>query len=349
MLLFSVRGRYRKFKASRLLFISATVSLLLSFSIFIAFFLVLVPVENHAGIIENMGKYSHNAPAGFSFIKWLVSTWFLFSFKYHRFYHQRICVSRPLESIVKVLSLKITETVVSCDTKTKDNVFVKVIVSVLYKVVTEKLASAYYRLTDPRSQIQSYVFDVIRSSVPRLELDDAFASKADVADAVRTQLATLMSDFGYEIRDVLITDLEPDRMVKRAMNQINAEQRKREAASYNADAAKILQVKSAEADAESKYLSGLGVARQRKAVVDGLKESVTEFTSNVGGSTSSDVMDLLLVTQYFDTLRDVGKGTSANLNTMFLPHGPQAVSDLRKSLHTSFMANLTNVDSFTTT
>lgn len=278
--------------------------------------------ENHAGIIENMGKYSHNAPAGFTCLKW------------------------PLESIVSVLSLKITETIVTCDTKTKDNVFVRVIVSVLYKVVTEKVASAYYRLTDPRSQIQSYVFDVIRSSVPRLDLDDAFASKADVADAVRTQLSTLMADFGYEIKDVLITDLEPDPMVKRAMNQINAEQRKREAASFNADAAKILQVKSAEADAESKYLSGLGVARQRKAVVDGLKESVTEFTSNVGGSTSSDVMDLLLVTQYFDTLRDVGKGTSANVNTMFLPHGPHAVSELRKSLHTSFMTNLTNIDKF---
>merc|ERR1711918_214050 len=111
--------------------------------------------------------------------------------------------------------------------------------------------------------------------------------------------ATLMSDFGYEIKDVLITDLEPDQMVKRAMNQINAEQRKREAASYQADAQKILKVKAAEADAESKYLSGLGVARQRKAVVDGLKDSVTEFTSNVSGTSSSDVMDLLLVTQYF--------------------------------------------------
>lgn len=271
--------------------------------------------ENNAGIVESLGQYSKNAPAGF------ICTW-------------------PWESIVKVLSLKITETLVVCDTKTKDNVFVKVIVSVLYKVVTEKVAAAHYKLTDARSQIQSYVFDVIRSSVPRLDLDDAFASKADVADAVRTQLATLMADFGYEIKDVLITDLEPDPMVKRAMNQINAEQRKREAASYNADAAKILSVKAAEADAESKYLSGLGVARQRKAVIDGLKESVTEFTTNVNGTTSTDVMDLLLVTQYFDTLRDVGKGVSGNVNTMFLPHGPQAVSDLRKSLNRSFMANL---------
>ena len=124
-------------------------------------------------------------------------------------------------------------------------------------------------MNDPIAQIQSYVFDVIRSSVPRLELDDAFASKADVAEAVKNQLSTLMTEYGYTIVDCLITDLEPDPMVKRAMNQINAEQRKREAASYQADAQKILAVKSAEADAESKYLAGLGVARQRKAVVDG--------------------------------------------------------------------------------
>ena len=161
----------------------------------------------------------------------------------------------------------------------------------MYKIVQESVSQAYYKvqiipitlvcinlelililffqLTDPVSQIQSYVFDVIRSSIPRLELDDAFASKADVAEAVKNQLSALMAEYGYNIVDCLITDLEPDQMVKRAMNQINAEQRKREAASYQADAQKILKVKAAEADAESKYLSGLGVARQRKAVVDG--------------------------------------------------------------------------------
>ena len=183
---------------------------------------------------------------------------------------------------------------------------------------------------------------MIRGAVPRLELDDAFASKADVADAVKTQLSTLMAEYGYCIVDCLITDLEPDPMVKRAMNQINAEQRRREAASYNADAAKILAVKSAEADAESKYLSGLGVAKQRKAVVDGLKESVTEFTSNVNGTSSTDVMDLLLVTQYFDTLRDVGKVPGSS-NTLFLPHGPQAVNQLRDGLNKNFMTNLNHI------
>jgi regulator of protease activity HflC (stomatin/prohibitin superfamily) len=274
-----------------------------------------------AGIIEYLGEFKRVAPSGFTFLCW------------------------PLENIIHVISLKTNEARITCDTKTKDNVFVQVRVSVMYKVSGQNVHNAYYKLNDPIAQIQSYVFDVIRSSVPRLELDDAFASKADVAEAVKNQLSTLMTEYGYTIVDCLITDLEPDPMVKRAMNQINAEQRKREAASYQADAQKILAVKSAEADAESKYLAGLGVARQRKAVVDGLKESVTEFTTNVSGSSSSDVMDLLLVTQYFDALRDVGKVPGSS-NTLFLPHGPQAVSKLRRTLDDTFMANLTKLGKY---
>ena len=249
----------------------------------------------------------------------------------------------PCESIVKIMSLKILELEVRCDTKTSDNVFVKVVVSVLYKVREDKIPSAHYKLTDPANQIQSYVFDVIRSSIPRLELDEAFASKQDVAHAVKNQLEALMTDFGYEIKDVLVTDLEPNHTVKAAMNQINAQQRLREAAAYKAEADKILSVKSAEADAESKYLSGMGVAKQRKAVIDGLKESVAEFTSNVHGASAQDVMDLLLVTQYFDTIKDLGKTTSTNPNILFLPHGPQAVSKLRKDLESGFMANLSTM------
>jgi len=187
---------------------------------------------------------------------------------------------------------------------------------------------------------------VIRSSIPRLELDDAFASKEDVAHAVKSQISTLMAEYGYNIIDVLVTDLEPDKQVKSAMNQINAQQRLREAAAYKAEADKILQVKSAEADAESKYLNGLGVARQRKAVIDGLKESVTEFTQNVPGTKSQDVMDLLLVTQYFDTIKDLGKSPGTAPNTLFLPHGPQAVSNLRKELDKEFMVNLSNIKTF---
>jgi regulator of protease activity HflC (stomatin/prohibitin superfamily) len=189
----------------------------------------------NAGIVENCGKFERVAPAGFLCLKW------------------------PFESVVRTLSLKTQKLDVYCDTKTKDNVFVKIVIAVLYKVVEDKVPSAHYKLTDAQSQIKSYVFDVIRSSIPRLELDEAFASKDDVAHAVKSQLQSLMGEYGYSIIDVLVTDIEPAAEVRAAMCNINAQQRLREAAAYKAEAEKILQVKSAEADAESKYLSGLGV------------------------------------------------------------------------------------------
>lgn len=175
--------------------------------------------------------------------------------------------------------------------------FVNVVVSVLFKVLEDKVPSAHYKLTSPASQITSYVFDVIRSSIPKMDLDDAFESKEHLAEAVQAQLSQQMTEYGYAIIAVLVTDLDPDRQVKTAMNEINASARRREAANHKAEADKILQVKSAEAEAESKYLAGLGVARQRKAVVDGLRESVNDFASNVKGSGPQDVMDILLVTQ----------------------------------------------------
>jgi regulator of protease activity HflC (stomatin/prohibitin superfamily) len=231
------------------------------------------------------------------------------------------------------MTLKIQHLQFRCDTKTKDNVFVHVEVAVQYRVKEEKVSSAFYRLTDPAAQIKSYVFDVIRSSIPALELDEAFASKDTVAHAVRDRLSALMEEYGYVIIAALIVDLDPDQHVKYAMNEINASQRLREAASEKADAEKILQVKAAEADAESKYLAGMGVARQRKAIVDGLRSSVGDFSGEVG-TTPQDVMDLLLVTQYFDMIRDMGKmGTGSSL---FVPHGPQAVGQLRKELKDHF-------------
>jgi len=151
-------------------------------------------------------------------------------------------------------------------------------------VVDSKVPSAYYKLTDAAAQIRSYVYDVIRSSLPRLDLDDAFASKDEVASAVRTQLAAQMSEYGYEIIAALVIELDPDNQVKTAMNQINASARLREAAAEKAEAEKILQVKAAEAEAESKYLSGLGVAKQRKAIVDGLRDTVNDFSHDVEGS-----------------------------------------------------------------
>jgi len=219
---------------------------------------------------------------------------------------------------------------VSCETKTRDNVFVQVGVSVQYKVVTDSAYDAYYRLSDPRGQIQSYVFDVIRSTVPRMELDAAFASKGDIAEAVLQQLKDVMADYGYSILEALVTDLAPDAKVKASMNEINAARRLKEAASHKAEADKINQIKEAEAEAESRYLSGLGVARQRKAIANGLQQSVADFSKEVDGATPKNVMDILLLSQYFDTLSTVGA------NTLILEHDPETVASLQGQIGRSF-------------
>jgi regulator of protease activity HflC (stomatin/prohibitin superfamily) len=264
-----------------------------------------------AGVIEDCGKFSTIFAPGF---------------------HVFIPCFQAVRSEV---SLKIRHLDIMCDTKTKDNVFVRVVVAIQYKVVDSKVPSAFYKLTDPAMQIRSYVFDVIRSSLPRLLLDEAFASKDEVASAVRTQLAQQMSEYGYEIIAALVVDLDPDSAVKNAMNQINASARLREAAAEKAEAEKILQVKAAEAEAESKYLHGLGVAKQRKAIVEGLRDTVNDFSADVGGSSAKDIMDLLLVTQYFDMLKEVG-AQGRQQNTIFIPHGPQAVRQLHEELQGTF-------------
>ncbi|KAJ8632875.1 hypothetical protein MRB53_026211 [Persea americana] len=228
------------------------------------------------------------------------------------------------------LSLRINQLDVRCETKTKDNVFVTVVASIQYRALAEKAQDAFYRLSNTRSQIQAYVFDVIRSSVPKLNLDDAFEQKNDVARAVEDQLEQAMSHYGFEIVQTLIVDIEPDRRVKGAMNEINAAARLRVAANEKAEADKILQIKRAEGEAESKYLAGLGVARQRQAIVDGLRESVLEFSANVRGTTAKDVMDMVLVTQYFDTMKEIG--ASSKSSAVFIPHGPGAVRDIASQI-----------------
>lgn len=243
------------------------------------------------------------------------------------------CIMWPLQSVTGTLSLRIQQLDVFCETKTKDNVFVNVGVAVQFRVVTESAYDAFYRLSDPRGQIQSYVFDVVRSTVPRMELDEAFASKADIAEATLNQLDRVMRDYGYEILNTLVTDLSPDSRVKASMNEINASKRLKEAASHKAEADKVQQVKAAEADAEARYLSGLGVARQRKAIVDGLQSSVNEFSGQVNGVSSKDVMDILMLTQYFDTLTAVGA------NTMILEHEPASVASLSNQVSKSLMRN----------
>ena len=250
------------------------------------------------------------------------------------------CLLFPFETLTSKISLRIQYLDVVCDTKTKDNVFVKVVVAVQYKVVEDKVPSAFYKLTDARSQIRSYVYDVVRSSVPRMDLDEAFASKDEVANAVKNQLSALMAEYGYEIIAALVIDLDPNAHVKNAMNDINASQRLRVAAAEKAEAEKILSVKSAEAEAESKYLSGMGVARQRRAIVDGLRDTVNGFAQEVEGTGPKDVMDLLLLTQYFDMIKDIGKHKTCI--TIFLPHIPHSIEQLRSDLKNSFVSKNSN-------
>ncbi|XP_054808511.1 hypersensitive-induced response protein 1 [Prosopis cineraria] len=228
------------------------------------------------------------------------------------------------------LSLRVQQLDVRCETKTKDNVFVNVVASIQYRALQDKAVDAFYRLSNTREQIQAYVFDVIRASVPKMDLDSSFEQKNEIAKAVEEELEKAMAVYGYKIVQTLIVDIEPDERVKRAMNEINAAARLRVAANEKAEAEKILQIKKAEGDAESKYLAGLGIARQRQAIVDGLRDSVLAFSDNVPGTTSKDVMDMVLVTQYFDTMKEIG--ASSKSNSVFIPHGPGAVRDVASQI-----------------
>ncbi|MCO5562789.1 hypothetical protein L7F22_058320 [Adiantum nelumboides] len=237
--------------------------------------------------------------------------------------------------VVGVLSLRVQQLDVRCETKSKDNVFVNVVASVQYRAVPNNAKDAFYKLTNPREQIQSYVFDVVRATVPKMNLDDVFEQKSEIGKAVADELEKAMANYGFEIVQTLIVDIVPDDTVKRAMNEINAAARMRVATQEKAEAEKILQVKRAEAEAEAKYLSGLGIARQRQAIVDGLRESVLNFSHNVPGTTAKDVMDMVLVTQYFDTMRDIG--ASSKSSTVFIPHGPGAVRDVAEQIRNGLL------------
>lgn len=228
------------------------------------------------------------------------------------------------------LSLRVQQVEVRCETKSKDNVFVNVVASIQYRALAGKANDAFYKLSNTKGQIQAYVFDVIRASVPKLNLDDVFEQKNDIAKAVENELEKAMSAYGYEIVQTLIVDIEPDEHVKKAMNEINAAARLRLAANEKAEAEKILQIKRAEGEAEAKYLAGLGIARQREAIVDGLRDSVLGFSDNVPGTSAKDVMDMVLVTQYFDTMKEIGASNKSS--TVFIPHGPGAVRDVASQI-----------------
>jgi regulator of protease activity HflC (stomatin/prohibitin superfamily) len=234
-----------------------------------------------------------------------------------------------------MVSLRVNQITLTMETKTKDNVFVTIPISVQNRVRPEKVYDAYYKLSDPVAQIKSYVEQVILGHVPGMTLDEVFASQSSIAAAVKLELDADMSTFGYEIVNVLVTDIIPDSKVKSAMNDINAAQREQVAANARGEAEKILVVKKAEAEAESKALQGQGIANQRKAIIEGLQTSVEQFQKAVEGATSKEVMQLVLVTQYFDTLKSIGENDKTN--TLFLSHSPAAVKEVSDQILESML------------
>jgi regulator of protease activity HflC (stomatin/prohibitin superfamily) len=231
-----------------------------------------------------------------------------------------------LETVVRRLSMKVQQFDVQVETKTQDNVFVQIPVSIQYKVIPDAVEAAFYKLSDPVKQIESMVYNVVLGHVPKMKLDDTFLNQADIASDLRDNLDASMKEYGYSIVKVLISDIVPDQKVKAAMNDINAAQREREATVSRAETNKMLLVKQAEAEAESKRLQGEGIANQRKAIITGLKDSVEDFAKTVPGSTPQDVMQLVLMTQYFDTLKDIAANDHSN--TILIPHTPNTLTDL---------------------
>ena len=240
-----------------------------------------------------------------------------------------------IDQIAGRVNLRVQQLDVQVETKTKDNVFVFVIVSVQYFVPAEKAVDAFYKLQNPQEQITAYVFDTVRARVPAVNLDQLFEMKDDIATAVKAELDSVMDDFGYAIVKALVTDINPDEKVKVSMNEINAAQRLREAAIQQAEADKIRVVKAAEGEAESKALQGQGIANQRKAIIEGLKESVENFSSAVNGVNSQDVMNLVMMTQYFDTIKELGM--SGKNSTILIPHGPGGMTDMSDQIRNAMI------------
>jgi regulator of protease activity HflC (stomatin/prohibitin superfamily) len=240
-----------------------------------------------------------------------------------------------IDSVAGRVSLRVNQINLTMETKTKDNVFVTIPISVQNRVRPEKVYDAFYRLSNPAQQIQSYVEQVILGHVPGMTLDEVFASQSGIAAAVKQELDADMATFGFEIVNVLVTDIVPDAKVKSAMNDINAAQREQVAANARGEADKILVVKKAEAEAESKALQGQGIANQRKAIIEGLRGSIEQFRSAVADVTTLEVMQLVMVTQYFDTIKSIGELDKTN--TLFLSHSPAAVRDISDQIMQSVL------------
>jgi regulator of protease activity HflC (stomatin/prohibitin superfamily) len=281
--------------------------------VFAGFFTV---KQQTAAIVERLGKFQSIRTAGL---------------------HLKIPV---IDKIAGRVNLRITQLDVMVETKTKDNVFVEIKVSVQYKIVPESIYSAFYKLDNPTDQITSYVFDTVRAEVPRMKLDDVFERKDDVANALKRDLEEYMTEYGYTIIKALVTDINPDKQVKISMNRINAAEREKIAAEYDGEAERIRIVAKARAEAESKRLQGQGIADQRREIAKGLEDSVAVL--NAAGINPQEASALIVITQHYDTLQAVGESTRSNL--IMLPNNPSAASDMLNELVASMVTAQTISD-----
>lgn len=273
--------------------------------------LAFIVKQQNIAIIERLGKFISIRPAGL---------------------HFKVPI---IDRVAGNISLKIQQLDVVIETKTKDNVFVRIKAAVQFHVVKEKVYDAFYKLDNPHTQITSYIFDLVRAEVPKMKLDDVFEKKDDIAIAVKNELEEAMQNYGYAIIKALVTDIDPDEKVKQAMNRINTSEREKVAARYEAEAEKVKIIAKAEAEAQSKKLQGQGIADQRKEIAKGLLESV-EVLNNVGIN-SQEASALIVVTQHYDTLQSMGEKSNSNL--ILLPNSPGAASEMLNTMVASFSAS----------
>jgi len=266
--------------------------------------------EKEYGILQSFGKFARTLEPGCACFCW------------------------PMSSVASLVSTKLQEWVIKSEIKTKDNVFVTLSVSIQYSISIENVETSYYSMQDPKSQVTSFVENTLRSIGPNLMLDDLFSQKDKVSQHIKDDLAQKLESYGYHLIDTLITEIEPEHGVKDAMNKINTELRLREAAQYQAETRKILAIKDAEAQSESKRLQGEGTAKQRLAIIEGLRKGIDDMSKSTSSS-PKEAMQYVLLTQYFDTLREIG--TSPNKGTLFIPHNPTAVNDLANQLKSSMI------------
>lgn len=276
--------------------------------LFSAFFIV---KQQTVAIVERLGKYTRDYGAGFNI---------------------KIPV---LDKVAGRVSLRIQQLDVIVETKTKDDVFVHLKISVQFQIQRDHVYNAFYKLQNPHEQITAFIFDVVRAEVPKMILDDVFVKKEEVAIAIQRELKDAMLNYGYDIVKALVTDIDPDEKVKIAMNRINAAEREKVAAQHEGDAQRILIVERAKAEAESKRLQGKGIADQRREIARGLEESVDVL--NKVGINSQEASALIVVTQHYDTLQSIGESTNSNL--ILLPNSPQAGSDMLNNMIASFVAS----------